>query len=95
MCSASVAEGSPVQILGADLCTAHQAICGSIPHTKNREILAQMLVQGNLPHLNEQVKKEGRPGGVVVKFSCLASAAQGSWVEILGADLCTAHQATL
>ena len=31
-------------------------------------------------------------GGVVVKFVCSASAAQGSWVWIPGMDLHTAHQ---
>ena len=32
--SAPVAQGLRVQIPGADLDTAHQAHCGSIPHTK-------------------------------------------------------------
>ena len=35
------------------------------------------------------------PGGVVVKFACSASAAQGSPVQILGVDPLTAHQARL
>ena len=34
-------------------------------------------------------------GGVVVKFTCFALAAQGSRVWILGRDLQTAHQAML
>ena len=37
----------------------------------------------------------GRPSGVVVEFVRSALAAQGSWVQIPGADLHTAHQATL
>ena len=37
----------------------------------------------------------GRPAGVEVKFACSASAAQGSQVQIPGADLQTAHQAIL
>ena len=37
----------------------------------------------------------GRPGGVVVKFACSASAAQVSWVWILATDLLTARQAML
>ena len=40
--------------------------------------------------------KGGRawPGGMVVKFTRSASVAQGLWVQIPGADLHTAHQAT-
>ena len=37
----------------------------------------------------------GRPGGTVVKFMCLASAARASQVRILSADLCIAYQAML
>ena len=37
----------------------------------------------------------GQPGGVEVKFACSTSAAWGSWVQILGADLHTAYQAML
>src|SRR3712207_7118548 len=37
----------------------------------------------------------GWPSGVVVKFACYALVAQGSWAQIPGADLHTAHQATL
>ena len=33
-----------------------------------------------------------QPGGVLVKFTCSASAVQGSQVQILGADLHTTHQ---
>ena len=29
----------------------------------------------------------GWPGGAAVKFACSASAARGSWVRILGADM--------
>ena len=38
MHSASVARGSRVWILGVDLCTAHQACCGSVPYTTQRRI---------------------------------------------------------
>ena len=38
---------------------------------------------------------EGSAHGPVVKFMRSASAAQGSQVQILGADLHTAHQAML
>ena len=34
-------------------------------------------------------------GGVVVKFTCSTSAAQGLWVQILGMDLYTTYQAVL
>ena len=37
----------------------------------------------------------GRPAGVVVQFSCSASAARGSQVWIPGIDLHTTHQAML
>ena len=37
----------------------------------------------------------GAAGAIVVKFTCYTSAAQGSWVLILGMDLNTAHQVTL
>ena len=37
----------------------------------------------------------GQPIGVEAKFTCSASAAWGSQVWILGADLHTAHQAML
>ena len=37
----------------------------------------------------------GQPSGVVVKFACSTLMAQGSPVQILGADLHTAHQAML
>ena len=37
----------------------------------------------------------GWPGGIVVKCAHPASVAQGSWVQILGADLHIAHQAML
>ena len=37
---------------------------------------------------------KGRPGGVVVKFMCCSSVAQGLQIWISGADLCTTHQAT-
>ena len=37
----------------------------------------------------------GQPGGIVVKFVCSASAAQGSQVQIPGMDLDTAHHAML
>ena len=36
-----------------------------------------------------------RLGGIVVKFACSASATRGPQVQILGADLHTAHQAIL
>ena len=39
--------------------------------------------------------RKGPGGGVVVKFAHSASAAQGSQVQIPGADLCTTHQAML
>ena len=37
----------------------------------------------------------GWPGGVVVGFVCSTSAAQGSRVQILGADIHGAHRAML
>ena len=37
----------------------------------------------------------GWPGGIVVKFTCSALAAQGSRIQILGADLHSAYQAML
>ena len=37
----------------------------------------------------------GQPCGHVVKFTSSALVAQGSLVWILGADICTAHQAML
>ena len=37
----------------------------------------------------------GWPSGIVVKFTHSALKAWGSWVQIPGADLHTAHQATL
>ena len=40
-------------------------------------------------------KKRGQPGGIVVAFAHSASAAQGSYVRIPGADLHTVHQAML
>ena len=50
-----------------------------------------------IPHHKIGIKKsdKGQPSGIVVKFMCLASAAQGSGVQILGADMHTAHQAML
>ena len=38
LASALVAQGSWVQIPGADLHTAHQLCCGNIPHTEQRKI---------------------------------------------------------
>ena len=37
----------------------------------------------------------GWPGGLVIKFAHSTLAARGLWVQIPGADLCTAHQAML
>ena len=37
----------------------------------------------------------GQPGGIVLRFTHSTSAAQGSQVQIPGADLHTAHQAML
>ena len=37
----------------------------------------------------------GQPGGIVVKFTCSTSAAQGSQVQILGVDLYATHGAML
>ena len=37
----------------------------------------------------------GQPLGQIVEFTCSASVAWGSPVQILGEDLCTAHQGTL
>ena len=37
----------------------------------------------------------GQPGGIVVKFTCSVSVAQGSQVQILGMDQHTAHQAVV
>ena len=37
----------------------------------------------------------GQPSGIVVKYTCSASAAQGSQVRIPGMDLHTAHQTKL
>ena len=37
----------------------------------------------------------GWPGGIVIKFVCFASAAQGLRVQIPGTDLHTTHQAML
>ena len=42
-----------------------------------------------------KIKVGGWPGGIVDKFARSTSAAQGSLVHILGADLHTVHQATL
>ena len=36
---------------------------------------------------------QGEPSGVVVKFTHFALVARGLWIQILGADLCTTHQA--
>ena len=44
---------------------------------------------------NLKKKMRGRPGGVVVKFTHSALAAQGSRVQILGMNLHAAHQAML
>ena len=49
-------------------------------------------------HLSDWVKQwnlGGQPGGVVVKFVCSTSAAQGSSISIPGTVLHTAHQAML
>ena len=43
----------------------------------------------------EHVREGGGPGGVVVKFGCSTSVAQGSPVRIPGADLCTTCQPML
>ena len=40
-------------------------------------------------------KSQGRPGSIVVKFTCSTSAAQDSQVRIPGVDLHTTHQAML
>ena len=37
----------------------------------------------------------GHPGGIAVEFVYSSSVAQGSLVQILGVDLCVAHQAML
>ena len=44
---------------------------------------------------NADQKKQDRsqPGGIVVKFLHSTSVAQGTQFQILGADLCTTHQA--
>ena len=46
---------------------------------------------------NSMIKKIdiGQPGDIVVKFTHTASVAQGSQVQILGADLHITHQAML
>ena len=46
---------------------------------------------------SKRILNRGWPSGVAVKFMCstLAALARGLWVQILGADLYTAHQAML
>ena len=46
ICSASVAQGLPVQILDVDLCTAYVAMLQQASHILNRGRWAQMLSQG-------------------------------------------------
>ena len=50
---------------------------------------------GNSSNFKIKKNNRGQPGGVVVKFTLSASAAWGSLVWILGADLHTTHQAKL
>ena len=45
--------------------------------------------------LGDNKEELGQPCGIVVKFVRSASVAQRSRIQILGADLCTAHQAML
>ena len=45
--------------------------------------------------MKKRSRSWGQPGGVVVKSVCSFLAAQGLRVLILGADLCTTHQAML
>ena len=45
--------------------------------------------------LEAKVEPWGPPAGIVVKFMCSTSLAQGSQVWNLGTDLHTAHQAML
>ena len=46
-------------------------------------------------YMQIETMMRGWPTGIVVKFMCSASVAQGSCVQILGADLHTTHQVML
>ena len=56
--------------------------------------MGTLTLQG-LPHLSLVPRYSkysmGWPSGIVVKFMCSASVAQGSQVQIAGTDLHTAH----
>ena len=49
----------------------------------------------NLQFTESKTENKGQPSGLEVMFACSASVAQGSLVQIPGADLCTAYQAML
>ena len=56
-----------------------------VPKTGGASELSGMLVKNT--------KSLGWPCGIVVKLTHFALVAWGSWVQITGADLCTARQA--
>ena len=61
MCSTLTAQGSPVQIPGADLRTAYQAMLWQESHIQNRGRWAQMLAQGH--------SSSAKRGGLAVDVS--------------------------
>ena len=60
--------------------------CGPTNHSTSHAVVAAQI---------QKKKIGGWPGGLLVKSAHSASAAGGSWVWILGADLRTTQQAML
>ena len=53
-CSASLAEGSPVQILGADLALLIKPCCGRHPTYMYRKMGTDVKLRANLPEQKEE-----------------------------------------
>ena len=62
---------------------------------KTQKIFTNSLFQFNGKKNSKKRESRRRPSGIVGKFTCSTSAAQGSWVQTPGMDLYTAHQAML
>ena len=64
---------------------------GLVSLKKKKICIIFTMMAWKITHL--KVHNRGWPSGVVVKFACSTLAAWGSWVQIPGMDLDTAHQA--
>ena len=61
----------------------------------NLMVTTKQIIRTETQMIQKKRKLRGCPSGIMVKFTCSASATQGLQLQVPGTDLCISHQALL